>query len=505
MTRITQPGVHPDTESLNAFVEQVLPLPERGQILEHLAYCDRCRQVVFLVQKASSLEVEAPPITPSAEPAPGWEKWFAGWRWTWVPAAALAGIVGLAVLHHYRNVPAQMEVAQSVPRAPAPTGSSTSQPLSSPNSAQLSNTRPAGASSPESKDTPVTAKRKPESPHQGAAIRESNKTMKESEAVAIEPSQPVQAQSYQGEARPAQKPSDMASQRAIGGPYAANNASQQQASNQPLSSPNSAQLSNTRPAVASSSESKETPVTAKRKPESPDHGAAIRDSNKTMKESEAVAIEPSHPVQAQSYKEEARPPQKPSDIASQRSIGGPYAANNASQQQASNQQEIAKDQLHSARYSAKAAGVGGTVGATTNVSRADAQSPAYPAAAAVAPARQTTVQAETSNLVASADESLFDKKSAVVLPNGMRALSVATAQSRTVAIDPSGSMFLNEAPGGQWIPVAMQWTGRAVLIRTIETQLKAKAASQPMLFELVNDKNETWMSSDGKTWVPKAH
>ena len=400
MTRITQPGVHPDTESLNAFVEQVLPLPERGQILEHLAYCDRCRQVVFLVQKASSLEVEAPPITPSAEPAPGWEKWFAGWRWTWVPAAALAGIVWLAVLHHYRSVPAQMEVAQSVPRAPAPTGSSTSQPLSSPNSAQLSNTRPAGASSPESKDTPVTAKRKPESPHQGAAIRESNKTMKESEAVAIEPSQPVQAQSYQGEARPAQKPSDMASQRAI---------------------------------------------------------------------------------------------------------GGPYAANNASQQQASNQQEIAKDQLHSARYSAKAAGVGGTVGATTNVSRADAQSPAYPAAAAVAPARQTTVQAETSNLVASADESLFDKKSAVVLPNGMRPLSMATAQSRTVAIDPSGSMFLNEAPGGQWIPVAMQWTGRAVLIRTIETQLKAKAASQPMLFELVNDKNETWMSSDGKTWVPKAH
>jgi len=101
MNSISQLDIHPDAESLNAFVEQALPEGERGQILAHLAACGRCRQVVYLAQEAAG----PLPIRPAeAQPAGSrMGSWFGGWRLAWIPAAALAALVSVAVLVQVRR------------------------------------------------------------------------------------------------------------------------------------------------------------------------------------------------------------------------------------------------------------------------------------------------------------------------------------------------------------------------------------------------------------------
>ncbi|HXS75917.1 MAG TPA: zf-HC2 domain-containing protein [Terracidiphilus sp.] len=113
---MTQPGAHPDAEVLTAFAERLLSDIEREQVLAHMAVCGRCREVAFLAQRA----IEADPtVAIKAIAGPGQKLgagWLTVWRWSWAPVAALAGIVGFAVLHHVRRteVP-QTQVAQQAP------------------------------------------------------------------------------------------------------------------------------------------------------------------------------------------------------------------------------------------------------------------------------------------------------------------------------------------------------------------------------------------------------
>jgi hypothetical protein len=95
MNSTPQLDLHPDAESLNAFIEQALGAAERAQVLSHLAGCGRCRQVVFMAQAAA--EEEMPAVVAASRGARESRPWFANWRWTWVPAAALAASVALAV------------------------------------------------------------------------------------------------------------------------------------------------------------------------------------------------------------------------------------------------------------------------------------------------------------------------------------------------------------------------------------------------------------------------
>jgi len=119
----THPGRHPDAESLNAFVEQALPAPERAQILGHIASCRRCRQIIFLAQQAAA-EAESPVAVP-ADHAPSHRvPWYRNWQLVWAPAAAFALIAGAAVLIHMRRPAAENELARNAPAvqiaAPAP-------------------------------------------------------------------------------------------------------------------------------------------------------------------------------------------------------------------------------------------------------------------------------------------------------------------------------------------------------------------------------------------------
>jgi hypothetical protein len=110
---------HPDAESLNAFAEKALPVREREQVVAHLAGCSRCRQVIFVAQQADAdLEMTAAPVARTA-----WRSgsWLSGWRLAWIPAVALAGVVGLVFLVQGRHGETGTEMArvspQSVPQA----------------------------------------------------------------------------------------------------------------------------------------------------------------------------------------------------------------------------------------------------------------------------------------------------------------------------------------------------------------------------------------------------
>lgn len=110
-----------------------------------------------------------------------------------------------------------------------------------------------------------------------------------------------------------------------------------------------------------------------------------------------------------------------------------------------------------------------------------------------------------------------------ILPSGLTAVSTATAQHRTLAIDRAGALFLREDSGKHWESVVRQWTGRAVEVRVkplwnavsagssfgvaAEHGTNQPAAVKPALiappaavFEIVNDLGQIWASVDGKTW-----
>jgi hypothetical protein len=81
-------GVHPDADSLSAFVEGVLPEHERAECLGHLAECSRCREVVFLAQGTL-----VAPAAPVLVPAPARKWWFRP-----IPLLAAAAMVWVTLL-----------------------------------------------------------------------------------------------------------------------------------------------------------------------------------------------------------------------------------------------------------------------------------------------------------------------------------------------------------------------------------------------------------------------
>jgi len=106
------------------------------------------------------------------------------------------------------------------------------------------------------------------------------------------------------------------------------------------------------------------------------------------------------------------------------------------------------------------------------------------------------------------------------LPSGLPAVSITSADHRTLAVDEKGMLFVRENFGGTWEKVKRQWTGRAIVVRRhangIDTTGAAPApqtagepsnsgeVSQPdTVFELVNDQSQVWVSVNGRIWTAK--
>src|SRR5689334_5653913 len=87
--RATKPGTHPDADLLAAFTDGTLLKVERGNILDHLARCAECRDIVWLALPEIRSE-----MVRSATSATSWLRWPV---LRWGAAAACVIVVGAAV------------------------------------------------------------------------------------------------------------------------------------------------------------------------------------------------------------------------------------------------------------------------------------------------------------------------------------------------------------------------------------------------------------------------
>jgi len=90
-------GAHPDADLLTAFAEQSLSKSEQGQVMEHLARCGDCREVVALALPATEAQV----VPVSVRPSGGWLSW-AVLRWG-VVAAGFVLVTSVGVLQYQRR------------------------------------------------------------------------------------------------------------------------------------------------------------------------------------------------------------------------------------------------------------------------------------------------------------------------------------------------------------------------------------------------------------------
>ena len=100
------------------------------------------------------------------------------------------------------------------------------------------------------------------------------------------------------------------------------------------------------------------------------------------------------------------------------------------------------------------------------------------------------------------------KAKTIGLPSGLPAVSTASAQHCTLALDLAGTLFLREDSGNHWEQVSRQWTGRAVKVRVYQVSsgvipTATTPASPAGAFEIVNDGGHVWVSQDGRTWKRK--
>ncbi len=89
---------HPDADLLTAFAEQSLIESERGQVMEHLAHCGDCREVVALALPATD---DVAMMKPARAARSGWLAWPAV-RWGVVAAGVLlVTVVGVRQLKQH--------------------------------------------------------------------------------------------------------------------------------------------------------------------------------------------------------------------------------------------------------------------------------------------------------------------------------------------------------------------------------------------------------------------
>src|SRR5215813_14208430 len=85
-----EPEIHPDPDQLTAYVEQLLPSAERATVVEHLAECSYCREVVAL----SLPESQQQPVVAHESARSRW--WIPAYRWA--AAAATVAIAATLVI-----------------------------------------------------------------------------------------------------------------------------------------------------------------------------------------------------------------------------------------------------------------------------------------------------------------------------------------------------------------------------------------------------------------------
>jgi hypothetical protein len=104
-----KPGVHPEPDLLAAFVEKSLSDRERTQVLQHLADCADCREVVTLA---------TPETLPTPLPTASTSRWLSWNVLRWGALAACIVVVSAAVTLRYgRRSAGESSVVERIPAA----------------------------------------------------------------------------------------------------------------------------------------------------------------------------------------------------------------------------------------------------------------------------------------------------------------------------------------------------------------------------------------------------
>ena len=384
MNSNSQFEVHPDAESLNAFVEGAVAVAEREHLLAHLAACGRCRQVVYLAQQAAADAEMAVRVAPAVA-ARQKRRWFESWNVVWVPALALTAALALVVTFHPRQNTKAPETARVTPDRGEKITSSALPPEAKGKAARLPGAE--AVSRPKAKSTKSVAGGASSGAGVGSGAGSSG----------------IQAEA--GLVGIAQAEGDV-TPRAPGPP----------------------------PAM----------ITAR---------------------AEAAQFKPEPTVAAQQQEQQQRIDALSSAGPSAKSAQ-PRMRETAGKAQASRQLSLAGATPRSAAAPVSASSYEGAI-------------PAWP-------------MAETGPL---------PKPRSVKLPSGLAAVSTAQVKDHMVAVDLAGELFLSTDIGRHWEPVARQWTGRAIQVRTPKA---TNGDSSPApAFELVTDGGLAWVSADGKAWTAK--
>jgi ribonuclease HI len=116
-----------------------------------------------------------------------------------------------------------------------------------------------------------------------------------------------------------------------------------------------------------------------------------------------------------------------------------------------------------------------------------------------------TNQAEVSGAVMALEEKL---------PGGAAGVARVAIGDRVLVVDAAGHLYLSKNAGKSWKKIKPKWTGKAALLAvapvtekdaagTVDA-VKGKAVGSRQVFELTTDAGAVWTSDDGKHWRARA-
>ncbi|MGD0345996.1 MAG: zf-HC2 domain-containing protein [Terracidiphilus sp.] len=413
MSATSQHGFHPDAESLSAFAEQALEGRERGEVLNHLAVCGRCRHVVALAREAADADaVKAPEksrrtIEPNA--------WWRQWRLVWVPTAIVAAFAAGSISVYIEQADRRESEFKIVAHNPS------------------QGTPPAA--------TPAPAEQAKVEPPTGAA--------------------------------PASPPSHAAKHTHFAAPEPP-------------------------PAPAS-------PAVAAQMPPEPDASDRVQVTGEAPSLSRAEAQQAPSGLTAGAMRPAYAQP-----------AAGAWEAKQK-QAEEQRQADTSRRRFMAAKAvpgdgSGQGANQAAPPGATETVTVTSAPPLVETAPQPAAPALSAKVQAQWHGSIPVRQ---------IHLPSALAVVSSTSTGPFMLAIDKAGALFLSEDQGDTWERVHRQWKGRAVEVtRQHVTNDEAQSApaaqtetapntpanagaAPSVIFELLNDKGQTWISTDGRTWTSK--
>jgi hypothetical protein len=462
MTANPQFGPHPDAEQLSAFTEHALPEPERNRVLSHLAACGRCRQIIALAvnadEQAASYALVAAAAAPSAGPSPKKlppNPWWSRWRFVWIPAAVAAAFTATWVsIDLHRAEQAGARIELAKQIAPDAV-------------------RPAAPSPSEQRETTTPA------PAQNRAQRAASQPHIEEER---------QQSTGKSSAKPQPRFDSMAvTNGAVALKAFTGRDTSQLALPQPPAAPPPAPSTVTETVTVNSD----------------------RPAPETVTAQQFISVQPG-PVQS------FAPSAKAGTAHLATFAPRPAASPAAAEQQTESRKKLAElnheiDTAESDGHLSTESGNLQRENAGISQSISGGSAAGYSDTPSSRPAATFGPIQGFSNAAGLAAVPLR-------LPSGLAVTSIASIGKLLIAIDKTGAVFLTQNSGVTWQPVAHQWTGRAVRVRTHNLADRraiaepfASTASKPSaepsdavagseVFEVVNEKNQVWQSADGLAW-----